>query len=307
MRKYAITAAVARRRRRADGRPDAGDAHDGAEAGRRRRPAGRRSCSTSACAPTRRRSRCASAADLYDAGKVREAAPVFARYRSTEAAVGSALASWPSGFDRLAALAARDPRSSLVQLHYGLGLYWRGDTPAAKAAWRLARRAQPDTSYALRAEDLLYPRFPRGLPTFVPSFAPAARAGEALAAEAARLPPLARDRRPGPPPARRRLPAARPAALGAARVRARARGRRPRSRRAVGRFDKADPVADVLPARPAREALSAAARASASTSVSACSGSARWTRPRSELRLARDLGPGTPLGTEARRFLERLP
>ena len=26
-----------------------------------------------------------------------------------------------------------------------------------------------------------------------------------------------------------------------------------------------------------------------------------------QLRLARDLGPGTPLGTEARRFLERLP
>src|SRR4051812_33188029 len=48
------------------------------------------------------------AADLYDAGRVRQAAPVFARYRSSEAEVGSALVSWPSGFDRLAALAARD-------------------------------------------------------------------------------------------------------------------------------------------------------------------------------------------------------
>ncbi len=111
------------------------------------------------------------AAGLYGRGQRRQAASVFDRYRSTEARVGSALARWPAGFAALQDLAAADPGSALVQLEYGLGLYWRRDDAAAKAAWQRARRAQPDTPYAVRAEDLLYPNFPRGLPEFVPSFA----------------------------------------------------------------------------------------------------------------------------------------
>ena len=180
------------------------------------------------------------AADLYDAGKVREAAPVSARYRSTEAAVGSALASWPSGFDRLAALAARDRRSSLVQLHYGLGLYWRGDMPAAKAAWRLARRAQPDTPYALRAEDLLYPRFPRGLPTFVPSFLPPPALAKLSPPSSSTT--SARTRRtPGATscsasPTSGSAGSSRRSASSSAH-----RGPEAEVARAVGRFDKADP------------------------------------------------------------------
>ena len=114
------------------------------------------------------------AANLYNAGKKGQAARIFDRYGSLDARIGASLSAWPEGFARLAALAHDHPESAVAQLHYGLGLYWRGDVPAAKVAWRAARKAEPDTSYAIRAEDLLYPHFPRGLPTFVPSFEPPA-------------------------------------------------------------------------------------------------------------------------------------
>ncbi len=110
------------------------------------------------------------AADLYDRGQRDRAARAFDRYHSLAARVGSALARWPKGFSSVAQLASASPRSALVQLEYGLALYWRGDLDAAKAAWREARRTQPDTAYAIRAQDLLYPNFPRGLPEFVPAF-----------------------------------------------------------------------------------------------------------------------------------------
>ncbi|HKP17509.1 MAG TPA: hypothetical protein VJT84_03455 [Gaiellaceae bacterium] len=111
------------------------------------------------------------ATDLYDGGNVRAAGLIFERYDSVEAEIGAAFSAWPDGFGEVSTLARTFPRSSLVQLHYGLALYWRGDRDAAAEAWRAARRAQPDTPYSLRAEDLLYPNFPRGLPDFVPSFA----------------------------------------------------------------------------------------------------------------------------------------
>jgi tetratricopeptide (TPR) repeat protein len=115
------------------------------------------------------------AAGLYEKGQPSLAEPIFARYHSVEAEVGSALAGWPDGFSKLQGLVATFPHRSVVQLNYGLALFWRGDEAGAKAAWRSARRREPDTPYALRAEDLLYPNFPRGLPTFLPSFrAPAA-------------------------------------------------------------------------------------------------------------------------------------
>jgi tetratricopeptide (TPR) repeat protein len=117
------------------------------------------------------------AADLYDEGETGRAAEIFGRYHSLEAEVGAFLAAWPDRFDDLQALARAHPGSSLVQLNYGLALFWRGDDPGATAAWRAARRAQPDTPYAVRAGDLLYPNFPRGLPTFVPSFPPPAGIG----------------------------------------------------------------------------------------------------------------------------------
>jgi tetratricopeptide (TPR) repeat protein len=110
------------------------------------------------------------ALDLYDHGHRKAAGAIFRRYSSLEARVGAALAGWPDGFDRLAEIEQTHPRSSLAQLELGLAFFWQGRLPQAQAAWRAARRAQPDTSYAIRADDLLHPRYAPGLPPFSPSF-----------------------------------------------------------------------------------------------------------------------------------------
>jgi tetratricopeptide (TPR) repeat protein len=108
---------------------------------------------------------------LYNRGHAREAAAIFARQSSLEARVGAALAAWPDGaLSRLQALAADHPRSALVALHLGLALYWSHRDAEAVTAWRTATTVQPDTAYAVRSSDFLHPRFPPGLPTFVPSF-----------------------------------------------------------------------------------------------------------------------------------------
>jgi tetratricopeptide (TPR) repeat protein len=108
---------------------------------------------------------------LYDAGKRRQAAAIFARYPSLEAKVGAALAAWPAGLAALERLARDDAGSALVQLHLGLARYWTRDQKHADAAWRKAKRLAPDSLYAVRAGDLLHPDLPiPGLPQFVPSF-----------------------------------------------------------------------------------------------------------------------------------------
>ena len=112
------------------------------------------------------------AAALYTRGRRAAAGRIFERYRSLEARVGTVLSRWPRGLGSLERLAASRPRSALVQLHEGLALYWVGRTGEARAAWRRAKASEPDTSYAVRAADLLHPELPiPGLPFFVPSFA----------------------------------------------------------------------------------------------------------------------------------------
>jgi tetratricopeptide (TPR) repeat protein len=109
---------------------------------------------------------------LYGDEKREEAGRIFARYDSPEARIGAAFAAWPEdGLDRLERLAAERPRSSLVRLHLGFARFWMGLDDRAVEAWRSAARLQRDSPSAGRAEDLLYPDFPRGRPTFVPSFA----------------------------------------------------------------------------------------------------------------------------------------
>jgi tetratricopeptide (TPR) repeat protein len=108
---------------------------------------------------------------LYSGGKRRQAGAIFDRYDSLEARVGSALAAWPDGFDRLAVLAREHPRSSLAQLELGLAFFWQNRFSQAEDAWRKARGLEPDTSYAVRAEDFLHPRYFTGHPPFSPSFA----------------------------------------------------------------------------------------------------------------------------------------
>jgi hypothetical protein len=244
------------------------------------------------------------AANQYNAGKVGPAKETFARYHSLESAVGSALAGWPGGFGDLKRLEEAHPRSSLVQLNYGLGLYWRGDTPGAKAAWRAARSAQPDTSYSLRAEDLLHPHFPRGLPTFVPSFpAPAALATLSSPQQYAYLRAHATD-------ARGKL------LYGVALQRLgrqvsalhefeQVPGVEGQVAAAVARFDKANPSLTFSRLGPL------AKRYPQSQTVRFHLGLCLlWLgslpQAKQELQLARAAGPATPLGREAQRFLATL-
>ena len=85
--------------------------------------------------------------------------------------VRAALAAWPNGTARdLRLLAAEHPRSALVRLELGIALALGGDTSGAGDAWRAAKRAQPDSPSAVRADDLLHPQTPPGLPPFVATF-----------------------------------------------------------------------------------------------------------------------------------------
>jgi tetratricopeptide (TPR) repeat protein len=118
----------------------------------------------------------ARAVTLYGEGKRPEAAAIFERYSSPEAQVGTALAAWPNGsLARLQSLSSEHPRSALVRFYLGLAQFWEGQDGAASASFRAAKRLEPDTYYAIRADGLLHPRFAPGLPPFTPSFdAPAA-------------------------------------------------------------------------------------------------------------------------------------
>jgi predicted Zn-dependent protease len=86
---------------------------------------------------------------------------------SVEAAVGAAVAAWPNGtLAKLRSLASEHPDSGLVRLHLGLALYSGGDDADAAAEWREAKRRDPDTPAAVRAEDLLHPEMAPGRPFF---------------------------------------------------------------------------------------------------------------------------------------------
>jgi tetratricopeptide (TPR) repeat protein len=108
------------------------------------------------------------AVELYNAGRREQAARTFGRFDSLEAKLGAAFTAWPASEDRIEQLGALYPRSALVQLHVGLARFWAG-TGGALTAWREARDVEPDTPYAVRADDLIHPEFAPGLPTFIPS------------------------------------------------------------------------------------------------------------------------------------------
>ena len=109
------------------------------------------------------------ATEIYEAGRRGEARRIFERFDSLEAKLGAAFADWPATEDRIEQLGALYPRSALVQLHVGLARFWAG-TGGALSAWREARDVEPDTPYAVRADDLIHPDFAPGRPVFVPSF-----------------------------------------------------------------------------------------------------------------------------------------
>jgi tetratricopeptide (TPR) repeat protein len=110
---------------------------------------------------------------LYADGDEQQAARVFARFSSPQAEIGQAFAAWPdSTLARVERLGAEHPRSAVVQLHLGLARFWVGRTDEAFNAWRTAVREEPDSASAVRANDLLHPDSPQGLPLFLPGFAP---------------------------------------------------------------------------------------------------------------------------------------
>ena len=106
------------------------------------------------------------AARLYADGRLPESARLFARYRSPEARVGAAFASWPRTLDRLKSL----PNGlAVVRLNRGIVHATLGEEAQARSEFQAATRVQPDTPYAVKAGDVLHPRFAPGLPIFVPS------------------------------------------------------------------------------------------------------------------------------------------
>jgi tetratricopeptide (TPR) repeat protein len=113
---------------------------------------------------------------LYIRGRRGDAAIVFRRYDSIEAQVGAAFSLWPRRtVERLAELARTRPRSGPTLLNLGIALFWEGRSDAAQRAWRAASQRDPDSYYAVRADDFLHPNYAPGLPAFVPSApAPAA-------------------------------------------------------------------------------------------------------------------------------------
>ena len=124
------------------------------------------------------------AARAYSRGERRRAAWILARRMSLQARVGAALATWPVGSRaRLEQLAQANPNSGAVLFHLGLARYWEGDREGAVDIWRTTRTRDPDSAYGIRATDLLFRRFPPGLPSFIPSF----RADRSVT----RLPPAA--------------------------------------------------------------------------------------------------------------------
>jgi len=107
------------------------------------------------------------AARLLADGKRAEAGRSFARFRSLEARVGRAFATWPVGtVDRLNRLAGLHPQRAVVQLNLGVALFWAG-LAGAEDAWRAASASEPDSPYAVAAGNLLHPEYARGLPVFV--------------------------------------------------------------------------------------------------------------------------------------------
>jgi tetratricopeptide (TPR) repeat protein len=123
-----------------------------------------------------------------DVMRQRSRPPPFAADPTAPAAVAddvrTALRAWPSGtVRRLRILAAQHPESALVRLELGLALAFSGRRADAATAWRAAKRIQPDSPSAVRADDLLHPDTPPGEPPFVPSFTRPATKAQRLLAE----------------------------------------------------------------------------------------------------------------------------
>ena len=124
------------------------------------------------------------AARLYDDDRREAAAAIFERYDSLEGRIGTAFAAWPDGTIReLQDLVREEPDRALAHLNLGFALFWDGRREEAVEQWRAAKRVEPDSLAAVRADDLLYPNFASGLPHFVSTVEPPADIAALPAAE----------------------------------------------------------------------------------------------------------------------------
>jgi tetratricopeptide (TPR) repeat protein len=112
--------------------------------------------------------------------------PPFAADWTAPARLSSDVRAAVGSVPRLRGLANVNPSSSFVRLNLGLALFWQRQEDAAVAAWRQAKRLQPDTPSAVRAGDLLHPNSPRGLPQYQPSFARADTRAQRLVVQGVR-------------------------------------------------------------------------------------------------------------------------
>jgi len=252
------------------------------------------------------------ASALLAGGRRAEARRAFAGRRSLQGRVGAAVASWPRGtLARLGRLARAEPLSGVVRLNLGLVLLWSGRRADAMAAWRAARRVEPDSLAAVRADDLLHPRSPPGLPAFLPSFSPPRqvislpapqqlaaleRAASTGGARAKLLYGVALQRIGRPRSAERQFTAAAAAAPGSVEAQVAA---------AVGRFDKDRPERAFSRLGPL------ARRAGGNPSVRFHLGLLLlWIgeggEARRQLAAARFVGRRSALGREAARYLREL-
>jgi tetratricopeptide (TPR) repeat protein len=246
------------------------------------------------------------AATLYAHDDLPGARRLFERHDSPEARVGAAFASWPDTIGRLNGLP--DDRS-VVRLHRGVVLAALGDESGARAELTAAREVEPDTPYAVRAGDFLYPRFAPGLPSFVPDEPFPARleglsSPEQFAAverEAAR--DVASRLRYGASLQRLGRPVSALRAFDAAA--AEDETAETLTAAAVGRFDKARPEAAFSRLGPLARRFPQAQTVRFHLGLLLV-----WIGElegaRTQFTRARALGPETRLGREAKRFLDRL-
>lgn len=250
------------------------------------------------------------AASLHARGRRAEAARVFSGVNSLDAKVGAAIASWPDGtVQRLEALERSHPGSALVRLHLGFARYWLRQNGAAVAAWRAAERVEPDSASAVRAADVLHADMPNGLPVFVPGFE-TPRSLDRLTPKhqldvlwrgsrtvrGKLLYGAALQRLGKPLSARRQFDEA--VALAPADAEAQVAA-------AVARFDKDDPSRAFARLGPLARRFPRAPTVRFHLGLLLL-WIGRVDEAKAQLERARALGPRTPIGREANRFLERL-
>ncbi len=250
------------------------------------------------------------AAAEYAQGERDRAGRDFARESSVEARVGEAFARWPNGtVDRLNRLAGLHPGRAVVQLNLGVALYWSG-LDGAEDAWRQAAADEPDSPYAIAAGNLLHPEYAPGIPVFVPTSP--LPSGFGKLSPAAQLGRLARDARQSVPgkllygSALQRL--GRPRS--AERVFADAARLAPHDveaqvAAAVGRFDKARPADAFSRLGPLTQTFPDKATVRFHLGLLLLwSGDA--AEAKRQLQRAISVEPGSPLATEAKRYLTEL-